>query len=170
MLNTNGIFNSNYSTSNPFGMSGNGQNNQQALTEAYAKLEMLKQQQQSPQKLTVFTDIANELAALSEDEMTFITTSPEYQKSYNKYQTEFSEFLTNKFANEFISASGGTSLEELLFVIRQKKDAYKSKFAKDINEIRDQNKSLLDKNNRLAEDNEKLKEQLKNIQERLTAI
>jgi regulator of replication initiation timing len=164
MFNTNGIFNSNYSTSNPFSM--NNLNNQQAINEAYAKLEMLKQQ--TPQKVTVFSDIANELSTLSDDEMNFITTSPEYQTSYNRYQTEFSEFLTNKFANEFITASGGKSLEELLFVIRQKKDAYKSKFAKDINEIRDQNKSLLDKNNRLAEDNEKLKEQLKNIQERLS--
>jgi hypothetical protein len=79
MFNTNGIFNSNYSTSNPFGISGPSQNTQQALNDAYAKLELLKQQQ-LPQKNTVFTDIANELNALSEDEMNFITTSPEYQK------------------------------------------------------------------------------------------
>jgi thiazole synthase ThiGH ThiG subunit len=167
MFNTNGIFNSNYSTSNPFGTTG--QPTQQSLTDAYAKLELLKQQQM-PQKATVYSDISNELSTLSEDEMNFITTSPEYQKTYNKYQTEFSEFLTNKFVSEFISTSGGSSLEELLFVIRQKKDAYKSKFAKDINEIRDQNKSLLDKNNKLAEDNEKLKEQLKNIQEKLWTV
>lgn len=168
MFNTNGIFNSNYSTSNPFNMGGNPSLGTQQTLDAY-KLEMLKQQQQ-PQQTTVYTDIAGELANLSPDESNFITSSPEYQKSYTKYQTEFSEFLTNKFANEFIAASSGKSLEELLFVIRQQKDAYKSKFAKDINEIRDQNKSLLNKNNKLAEDNEKLKEQLKSIQERLSTV
>lgn len=170
MLN-NGIFNSNYSTSNPFGMGGQ-QSIDASLLDAYNKLEALKNQQnsynvQQTNQKTVFTDIADEFKDLSNDESAFISSSKEYQDAYNKYQVEFSEFLTNKFSNEFLQTNGGRSLEELLFTIRQQKEKYKSKFANDINEIRDQNKELINKNNQLADNNAELQKQLNEIQKML---
>jgi lipoate-protein ligase A len=59
------------------------------------------------------------------------------------------------------------TLEEMLYVIRQQKEKYKDKFATDINEIRDQNKTLLDRNNQLAESNLVLQKQLEEIKTRL---
>jgi polyhydroxyalkanoate synthesis regulator phasin len=59
------------------------------------------------------------------------------------------------------------TLEEMLYVIRKQKDKYKEKFATDINEIRNQNKTLLDKNNQLAESNQELQKQLEEIKARL---
>jgi FtsZ-binding cell division protein ZapB len=84
-----------------------------------------------------------------------------------KYQNEFSQFLITKFSNEYIQTGNVKTLEEMLFTIRQKKEQYKQKFAEDINEIRDQNKTLVDRNNQLAQSNQLLQEQLKAIQEKL---
>lgn len=170
MLN-NGIFNSSYSTSNPFGLSGPTQNIDASLLDAYNKLEALKNQQNSFNAnntvRTVFTDIADEFKDLPVDESNFISSSKEYQEAYNKYQVEFSEFLTARFANEFLQTNGGRSAEELLFTIKKQKETYKSKFAKDINEIRDQNKELINRNNQLADNNAELQKQLNEIQQML---
>lgn len=167
------MFNSNYSTSNPFSFNNNKttSNIEDSLMQTYAQLEALKAKQnqlnmgqQQPQQATVFTDIANEFKDLTDDESNFITSSPEYQTLNNKYQTEFSQFLLSKFSNEYLQTTGNTrTLEEMLFVIRNKKDQYKQKFAKDINEIRDQNKELLEKNNVLAANNIELQNQLKKL-------
>lgn len=164
--NTNGIFNSNYSTSNPFNM-GHQQ-------ESFNKFDLMKAQQQMQQmnnqpiqQQTVFSDISNELKDLSKDENSFIVNSVNYQKAFNKYQEEFSEFLISKFANEFVQVNGGRSAEELLFVIRQERENYKNKFSEDINQIRDQNKTLLESNNKLAQDNLALQQQLQEIQNKL---
>jgi hypothetical protein len=141
-----------------------------SLAESYAKLEALKRQQQMapPQPVsTVFTDIDSELKNLSEDETHFITSSKEYQTCLAKYQNEFSQFLINKFSNEYLQTGNTRTLEEMLYVIRNQKDKYKEKFATDINEIRVQNKDLLDKNNQLAESNLALQKQLEEIKSRL---
>jgi gas vesicle protein len=167
MLNNNGIFNSNYSMSNPFGMNGQNQSLDASLMEAYNKLEALKNQQPQYAIKTVFTEISDEFKDLSSDESAFIVSSKEYQNAFNKYQTEFSEFLTNKFSNEFLQVNGGRSVEELLFTIRKQKDQYKTKFANDINEIRDQNRELINKNDQLANNNAELQKQLKEIQSML---
>jgi hypothetical protein len=173
----NSIFNSNFSTSNPFNIGSNNSSTQDlenSLMQSYAKLEALKakqnqlqaSQQLSPQH-TIFTDIASEFDGLSSDEATFIVNSKEYQNLNAKYQNEFTQFLISKFSGEYIQTGNVKTLEEMLFTIRQKKEQYKQKFAEDINEIRDQNKNLVDKNNELAQNNQLLLEQLKAIQEKL---
>jgi FtsZ-binding cell division protein ZapB len=173
---TNSIFNSNFSTSNPFNMNGqtSTQDLENSIMQSYAKLEALKAKQNqlqatqmSSQQHTVFTDIASEFDGLSSDEANFIVSSKEYQNLNAKYQNEFSQFLITKFSNEYIQTGNVKTLEEMLFTIRQKKEQYKQKFAEDINEIRDQNKTLVDRNNQLAQSNQLLQEQLKAIQEKL---
>jgi hypothetical protein len=174
-MNTN-LFNSSFSTSNPFGINNGdttSQDLENSLMQSYARLEALKQKQSQLQnnqiqQATVFTDIASEFDGLSNDETTFIVNSNEYQRLNNKYQNEFSQFLIAKFANEYVQTGNAKTLEEMLFTIRQKKEQYKQKFAEDINEIRDQNKSLAEKNNQLAENNLLLQQQLKAIQEKLS--
>jgi hypothetical protein len=167
----NSIFGTNYNTTNPF--SNTPSVLDATLADSYAKLEALKRQQQQlqqasvPQHSTVFTDIDSELKNLSEDEMSFITGSKEYQAISNKYQAEFSQFLINKFSNEYIQTGNTRTLEEMLYVIRTQKEKYKDKFATDINEIRDQNRDLLNKNNELAESNQALQKQLEEIKARL---
>lgn len=167
----NSIFGTNYNTTNPF--SNTPSVLDATLADSYAKLEALKRQQQQlqqaavPQHSTVFTDIDSELKNLSEDEMAFITGSKEYQAISNKYQAEFSQFLINKFSNEYIQTGNTRTLEEMLYVIRSQKEKYKDKFATDINEIRDQNRDLLNKNNELAESNQALQKQLEEIKARL---
>jgi FtsZ-binding cell division protein ZapB len=178
-MNTN-LFNSGFSSSNPFSMSNANvnpttQDLENSLMQSYARLEALKQkqnqlQQPSTGQRTVFTDIAEEFEGLSTDETNFIVNSQDYQRLNAKYQDEFSQFLIAKFSNEYIQTGNAKTLEEMLFTIRQKKDQYKQKFAADINEIRDQNKSLVEKNNQLAENNQVLQEQLKAIQERLRGV
>jgi hypothetical protein len=161
--------NTNYNT-NPF--SNTPSILDASLADSYAKLEALKRQQQqmqqpAVQQATVFTDIENELKNLSEDETAFITSSKEYQIVANKYQNEFSQFLINKFSNEYMQSGNTRTLEEMLFTIRNQKDKYKEKFATDINEIRVQNQDLLNKNNQLAENNLALQKQLEEIKSRL---
>jgi molybdopterin converting factor small subunit len=167
----NTLFGTNYNQPNPF--SNTPSVLDATLADSYAKLEALKRQQQQLQQTptvqhaTVFTDIDNELKNLSEDELSFITNSKEYQAISNKYQAEFSQFLINKFSNEYIQTGNTRTLEEMLYVIRNQKDKYKDKFASDINEIRTQNKELVDKNNQLAENNNALQKQLEEIKSRL---
>jgi ATP-dependent Lon protease len=175
--------NNNFSTSNPFGnnfntnSTYNPQELENSLMQSYAKLEALKAKQNQLQAIsanqtvaqnTVFSDITNEFDGLSKDEINFIVGSQEYQNLNNKYQNEFSQFLIAKFSNEYLQTGNVTTLEEMLFTIRQKKEQYKQKFAEDINEIRTQNKTLVDKNNQLAQNNQLLQEQLKSIQEKLS--
>jgi ATP-dependent Lon protease len=176
-MNTNqSIFNSGFSSSNPFNMGSSPTSTQElenSLMQSYARLEALKAKQNQLQvsqpqvQHTVFTDIANEFEGLSQDETAFIVNSQDYQRLNNKYQNEFTQFLISKFSGEYIQSGNAQTLEEMLFTIRQKKEQYKQKFAEDINEIRDQNKNLVDKNNKLAESNLLLQEQLKAIQEKL---
>lgn len=170
MNNNSSIFGTNYTPTNPF--SNTPSVLDASLADSYAKLEALKrqqamQQQPAGQQATVFTDIENELKNLSEDEMNFITSSKEYQAISNKYQSEFSQFLINKFSNEYMQTGNTRTLEEMLYTIRSQKEKYKDKFATDINEIRDQNKTLLDRNNQLAENNLALQKQLEEIKSRL---
>lgn len=160
-----------YSTSNPFSFNNKTASNiEDSLLQTYAQLEALKAKQNQlnsinqPQQATVFTDIANEFKDLSEDESNFITSSNEYQSLNAKYQSEFSQFLISKFSAEYLQTTGNTrTLEEMLFTIRNKKEQYKQKFAKDINEIRDQNKELLERNNTLAANNIELQNQLRKL-------
>jgi FtsZ-binding cell division protein ZapB len=166
----NNIFGSSYSTSNPFSMNtANSSQIDTSLQEAYAKLEALKKQQIQGQtqqvnpQSNVYVDISNEFKNLTEDEQRFVMASDDYQKINLKYQQEFSEFLTQKFALEYLQTGNTRTLEEMLYIIRKQKDKYKEKFAEDINEIRTQNKSLLERNNQLAEANVGLQEQLKKI-------
>jgi regulator of replication initiation timing len=175
-MNTSNIFNSTFSTSNPFNLSGQQNNSTQdlenSLLQSYARLEALKQRQNEMQtaqlpKHNVFTDIASEFDGLSADETNFIINSEDYQRLTTRYQNEFSQFLISKFSAEYIQTDNAKTLEEMLFTIRQKKEHYKQKFAEDINEIRDQNKDLVARNNQLAQNNQNLQEQLKQIQERL---
>jgi hypothetical protein len=155
------------------GTSASTQELENSLMQSYARLEALKAKQNQFQmsqmqvQHTVFTDIASEFEGLSQDEITFIVNSQDYQRLNNKYQNEFTQFLINKFSGEYIQAGNAQTLEEMLFTIRHQKEQYKQKFAADINEIRDQNKNLVDKNNKLAESNLVLQEQLKAIQEKL---
>jgi len=179
-MNQNNLFSSNFSSSNPFGMNMNNLNNTSnldtPLLESYAKLEALKQHQaqmnnigMQQQRQTVFNDIADELKGLTDDELNFIVNSTEYQSLNQKYQNEFSQFLINKFQNEYLqSGNSARTLEEILHIIKQKKEKYKEKFANDINEIKDQNKELLSKNSELANSNEELKAELQKIQAKLS--
>jgi regulator of replication initiation timing len=169
-MNTNNLFNTNFSTSNPFNMSAMNnptQDLENSLMQSYAKLEALKAKQNQLQQPavvnTVFSDIAKEFEGLSSDEMNFIIASDEYQKLNGRYQDEFTQFLIGKFANEYLQTGNAKTLEEMLFTIRQKKDQYKQKFTEDINQIKDQNKNLVEKNNLLAENNQALQEQLKKL-------
>jgi hypothetical protein len=175
-MNTGNLFNSNFSSSNPFNISGNNttQDLENSLMQSYARLEALKAKQNQLQNVqiptqqnTVFNDIAGEFDGLSQDESNFIINSKEYQSLNERYQNEFTQFLISKFSAEYLQTGNVRTLEEMLFIIRQKKEQYKQKFAEDINEIRDQNKNLVDKNNQLVESNQLLQQQLKAIQEKL---
>lgn len=179
-MDNNNIFNTTYSSSNPFSMrsnSGSSSALDSSLAQAYQRLEDIKKKQVQLDSLSgdpassfqsnsrnVFSDIADELKEISQDELTFITSSPEYQKLNAQYQDDFSQFLISKFGNEFLQTGKQKTLEEILYTIKSKKDEYKKKFANEINEIRDQNKQLADRNNELAANNEKLQEQLKALQ------
>jgi multidrug efflux pump subunit AcrB len=169
-MSNNSIFGNGLNYNNPFlSSTNNQQSTDDILAQSYAKLEALKKQygDSKPQHATVFTDIEGELKNLSEDELQFVVNSPEYQQVNLKYQNEFSQFLINKFSNEYIQIGNTRTLEEMLYIIRNQKEKYKDKFANDINEIRDQNKSLLDRNNQLAENNQQLQRQLEEIKAKL---
>lgn len=161
----NNLFNSKYSSSNPFAMQRDLDN---SILDNYTKLEELKQQQiQKMAKISVFTDIDNELKDLQADEISFIVSSERYQELNNKYQDEFSRFLLNKFSTEFLQVTNTRTPEEILYEIRSSKERYRNKFSEDINEIKNQNKTLVEQNNALVTSNQELQEQLTKIQEKL---
>lgn len=165
----NNIFSSALSSSNPFNLGGSNTNALDgSLAETYAKIEALKNRQnqlntayqqastgQIPttqnKKATVFTEIADELNNLSDDEIAFVVNSEKYQILNAKYQNEFSQFLINKFANEYLQTSDSRTLEELLATIKTEKEKYKGKFAKDLTAVKNQNQDLLEKNRELEE-------------------
>lgn len=146
--------------------------NSKTLADAYTNLEYLRnnmqQTRQPQQKNTVFTDINKELEGLSNDEKEFIMASNEYKLADSKYQNEFSQFLISKFSDEFLQGHQRT-MEELLLVIRTKKEQYKNKFADDVAEIREYNKNLESRNSELAKSNMELQKQLENIKAKLEA-
>ena len=166
--NNNSLFSSQFSTSNPF------MNQPQSISQidqnianVYSQLEALKNPQQNQQRQnTVFTDIFNEMKSMSDDEKAYIFSTKEYVAANAKYQEEFSTFLINKFSGEFLQNHQRT-MEELLSVIKNKKEQYKNKFADDVAEIRERNKDLADKNAALAKNNQILQEELKKIQMKL---
>lgn len=124
-LNGGGLFNSPFSSSNPLyygqGNSNGLSNLDQSLLDSYNKMEALKQRQAmlnqtnqtGKQLTTVFTDIANETKDMGEDEMNFVTSSQEYQRLYAKHQQEFSEFITSKFAGEYIQAGNRKNVRRI---------------------------------------------------------
>ena len=135
------------------------------LAAAYAQLEALKQQQynNSNNAKTVFTDISDEMRDLGEDEKNFIVSSTEYQTLTTQYQEEFSSFLIQYFANDYLKSEYAKTPEKILALIRSKKEQYKSKFANDISDIRTQNEALASKNDALEKANLALQEQLNEI-------
>jgi hypothetical protein len=139
--------------SNPF-QSALSQGN--SLEDAYQKLEFLKAQQNllhskdQSQIRNVFSDIANEWSSVSEDERSFIESSKEYRAADLRYQQEFTAFLIEYLGNDFLKSSHGKAAEEVLAVIKSKKDSYKNKFADDISEIRNKNSQLEQNNEILA--------------------
>ena len=145
------------------------------LAAAYAQLEALKKQQlqqtQQPIMLrTVFSDISDEMRELGEDEKNFIVSSSEYQTLNAQYQEEFSSFLIQYFANDYLKSQYAKTPEKILALIRSKKEQYKSKFANDISDIKTQNQALASKNDELEKANIALQAQLKEIRESLGGI
>jgi hypothetical protein len=141
------------------------------LSDIYAGMERLKQLQQLSQpqipQRTVFTDIADELKDMSEDEKRFIEGSDEYQRANLEYQESFTNFLLEKLGQEYLSSQYGKAPEKMLLIIKQKKEKYKGQFAADISSIKEQNNNLAIKNEDLMKTNIELQKQLKLIQERL---
>lgn len=143
------------------------------LAAAYAQLEALKRQQYSnstQNNRTVFTDISDEMRDLGEDEKNFIVSSTEYQNLTTQYQEEFSSFLIQYFANDYLKSEYAKTPEKILALIRSKKEQYKSKFANDISDIRTQNEALATKNDALEKANLALQEQLKEIRESIGGL
>jgi TRAP-type mannitol/chloroaromatic compound transport system substrate-binding protein len=166
------MFSSNYSNSNPFSFNNKTTSSiEDSLLQTYAQLEALKAKQtqlnngnlNQQDSRNVFTDISDEFKDLTEDEVNFIVNSPEYKSLNEKYQNEFSQFLISKFSNEYLQTGNARTLEEMLHTVKKKKEDFKQKFSKDINEIRDMNKELLEKNNALAASNLELQEQIKTL-------
>ena len=163
------FLNSNHSP-NPMDISSLTANRENELSKMYAELEMLKNQTSQQKTKTVFTEIANEMADITDDERYFIENSKEYISLNQQYQTEFSAFLIEKFANEYSTSKYGKTPEQILGVIRNKKEEYKNKFAENLNEIKETNKNLIVKNDELAKINEGLQKQLVEIQNKLGAF
>jgi hypothetical protein len=157
-------FQNNSSYVNPFDPINSTPNRD--LAKMYAELESLKQNKVQTQR-TVFTDIATEMSDISDDERLFIEGSKEYIALNQQYQIEFSSFLINKFGAEFSSTEYGKTPEKILALIREKKDLYKNQFAANLNEIKQNNKSLIEKNNELVQVNEKLRTELDKIKEKI---
>jgi hypothetical protein len=157
-------------TSNPFMPPAYDFASQQKdLAKMYAELEAIKSSNSQPAK-TVFTEIADEMSDISDDERAFIEGSKEYGILNQQYQVEFSSFLINKFGAEYSSSQYGKTPERILGLIREKKEQYKNQFAANLNEIKENNKSLVSKNNELAEVNKKLQIELEAIKNKLGEI
>lgn len=142
---------------------------QKDLAKMYAELEAIKNASSQPTR-TVFTDIAEEMSDLSDDERAFIEGSKEYALLNQQYQVEFSTFLINKFGAEYSSSQYGKTPERILGLIREKKEQYKNQFAANLNEIKENNRSLVSKNNELAEVNKRLQIELEAIKNKLGEI
>ena len=142
------------------------------LAAAYAQLEALKKQQMQQQTFprTVFTDISDEMRDLGEDEKNFIISSNEYQMLNTQYQEEFSSFLIQYFASDYLKSEYAKTPEKILALIRSKKEQYKSKFVSDISDIKNQNQLLASKNDALEKANIALQEQLKEIRNSLGGV
>lgn len=171
------MFETNQSSSmfaNPFAPSKQSPDD---LEQLYQKLESLKskpqqaqQQVNQPNKRSVFTDITEEMRGASEDERRFIETSKEYVALDNQYKNEFSIFLMEYLGNDFLNSKYGRTPEQILGVIKEKRELYKNKFAENLNEIRGQNSSLAVKNDKLAKTNVELQKQLLEIQKKLETM
>jgi hypothetical protein len=159
--------------SNPFSLNNNIPSSS-SLNDAYKQLEFLKAQHESLQhhanenSKNVFSDIVDEWGKASEDEKIFIQNSQEYQSANAQYEQEFNAFLIEYLGNDFLKSPHGKAAENVLAVIRNRKDNYKNKFANDISEIREKNSKLEQNNEELAKSNLILQEQLKEIQARLS--
>jgi hypothetical protein len=166
------MFNSPFSQNNNsiFSSPFQSQNSEDRLNQLYQEMEMMKQMKNPTNQRTVFTDIAEEMKDLSDDEKRFIETSKEYLSVSQQYQEDFSMFLIDNFGADFAKSKYGKSTEQLLAVIRQKKEDYKNKFAENISEIREQNSNLAQQNDALAKTNLELQKQLAIIQEQLGGI
>jgi hypothetical protein len=141
------------------------------LAAAYAQLEALKKQQTPQQNMrNVFTDISDEMREVGDDERNFIISSTEYQSLNAQYQEEFSSFLIQYFASDYLKSEYAKTPEKILALIRTKKDQYKSKFANDISDIKTQNQLLVNKNDELEKANLSLQAQLKEIHEKLGGV
>lgn len=139
----------------------------QTLKELYAKINATAAP--STENRTVFTDISTELASLSNDEKEFVFSSDEYIAANGKYQMEFSNFLIDKFSNEFLAIHQKT-MEELLGAIKASREKYRNKFAADIASIKKVNTDLEQRNKELLESNAILQRQLETIQQKIGAI
>lgn len=140
------------------------------LAELYQNLERMKTQQINPNQKTVFSEIVAEFSDISDDEKRFIESSKEYMELSKKYQDEFSMFLIEYLGNDFLNSKYGKTPEEMLFVIRKKKEEYKNHFAENINEIRDKNNYLAERNDELSKANEELQKQLADIRKQLGGL
>jgi hypothetical protein len=162
-------FNTTTKTNSLFSSPLQAQGSEDKLNQLYQEMEMLKQYKQG-NKRTVFTDIADEMKDISEDEKRFIETSKEYMEASAKYQNDFSMFLVQHLGDEFTRSEFGKSPEQILAIIKKKKDEYKNRFAENINEIRDQNNNLALKNEELARTNLDLQKQLAEIKKQLGGL
>jgi hypothetical protein len=107
---------------------------------------------------------------VGDDERNFIVSSSEYQKLNSQYQEEFSSFLIQYFASDYLKSEYAKTPEKILALIRTKKEDYKSKFANDISDIKTQNQLLINKNDELEKANLSLQAQLKEIRESLGGV
>ena len=143
------------------------------LAAAYAQLEALKNNSKTPQTQNmrnVFSDISDEMRDVGDDERNFIVSSAEYQNLNSQYQEEFSSFLIQYFASDYLKSEYAKTPEKILALIRTKKEDYKSKFANDISDIKTQNQLLINKNDELEKANLSLQAQLKEIRESLGGV
>jgi transposase-like protein len=144
------------------------QSSEERLNQLIQEMEMIKGKNQP--KRTVFTDISDEMKDLSEDEKRFIESSKEYIEASAKYQNDFSMFLVQYLGDEFTRSEFGKSPEQILAIIKKKKEEYKNHFAENISEIRDQNNNLALKNDELAKTNLELQKQLAEIKKQLGGL
>lgn len=145
-------------------------NSNERLNELYKNMELLKQAQQPQNQKTVFTEINAELKELSEDEKRFIEGSEDYLRASQNYQNAFSMFLIDNFGAEFSKSPYGKTAEELLMTLKQQKENYKNRFAKNITEIKEKNDALAQQNTELAKINQGLQAQLLEIQKKLGGV
>jgi uncharacterized coiled-coil DUF342 family protein len=163
-------FNKQNQSSSLFSSPLSPQNSEEKIAQLYQEMEYLQKQRGNVNHKTVFTEIAEEMKGVSEDEKRFIESSQEYMEAAQKYQTDFSMFLIEHLGNDFAKSQYGKSPEQVLAAIRKKKEEYKNHFAADITEIRDKNNVLAQRNEELARTNQNLQKQLAEIQKQLGGL